>query len=174
MTGNELYKISKTLALEWAEPELSFYWLGLYFNNRTINSFWVFLSLCVWGQLLVIFREILGIGKGSLVTKMPDLYKSIQTLKSIQIQFPNFELSWIESLHKNGIHWITYLLEKNWVWIELSLSTRRKNWIWFESSLTQKNLKELRVCKTWMRIHESTHCWLETFSLHHEISIECN
>ena len=112
-----------------------------------------------------------------LMRSQADLYKSIQTLKSIQIRFPNFELSWIESLHKNGIQelsWITYLLEMNWVWIELSLSTKRKNWIWFESSLTQKNLKELRVCKTWMRIHESTHCWLETFSLHHEISIESN
>ena len=76
---------------------------------------------------------------------------------------------------KNGIEemsWIAYLLEMNWVWIELSLSTKRKNWIWFESSLTQKNLKELRVCKTWMRIHKSTYCWLETFSLHHETSIE--
>ena len=108
---------------------------------------------------------------------LTEVYKSIQTLKSIQIQFPFFELSWIESLHKNGIQelsWITYLLEMNWVWIELFLSTKRKNWIWFESSLTQKNLKELRICKTWMRIHESTHSWLETFSLHHEISIESN
>ena len=26
-------------------------------------------------------------------SESPDLYKSIQTLKSIQIQFPNFELS---------------------------------------------------------------------------------
>ena len=33
---------------------------------------------------------------------MADLNKSIQILKSIQIRFPKFELSWIESIHKNG------------------------------------------------------------------------
>ena len=32
-----------------------------------------------------------------------DLNKSIQILTSIQIRFPNLELSWIESIHKNGI-----------------------------------------------------------------------
>ena len=32
-----------------------------------------------------------------------DQYKPIQILKSIQILFPYFEMSWIESLHKNGV-----------------------------------------------------------------------
>ena len=32
-----------------------------------------------------------------------DRYKTIQILKSIQSLFPYFEMSWIESLHKNGI-----------------------------------------------------------------------
>ena len=59
----------------------------------------------------------------------------------IVIRSPELELSWIESLYINGnqeLSWIAYLLEMNWVWIELSLSMERKSWIWFESSLTDK------------------------------------
>ena len=127
----------------------------LYANNSYLSVFFVYILLGI-SALWYLWHRV-----SRLKYYLAEVYKSIQTLKSIQIQFPFFELSWIESLHKNGIQelsWITYLLEMNWVWIELSLSTKRKNWIWFESSLTQKNLKELRVCKTWMRIHWSTHC----------------
>ena len=42
-----------------------------------------------------------------------DLNKSIQILKSIQIRFPKFELSWIESIHKNGITELSWI-ENGW------------------------------------------------------------
>ena len=149
--------------------------------SNGLDASWTALSIVFkvnWHQQLFCTIQKLRIRGMSLNgLQVPDLSKSIQTLKLIQIRFPNFGLSWIESLHKNWIRelsWVTYLLELNWVWIESFLSTKSKNWIWFESSLTQKNLKKLRVCNTWIRIHESTHCWLEIFSIHHEISIGSN
>ena len=50
-----------------------------------------------------------------------DLYKSIQTLKSIQIRFPNFELNWIFSQKWNPRVELNHLLVRD-EWIESDLN----------------------------------------------------
>ena len=113
---------------QWLQCFVPLLWLTLFSKtSRYISSkvqLKYTLTLIQFCRLIPWNRRTLCFGEVGLNVICTDLYKSIQTLKSIQIWFPNFELSWLESLHKNGIQelsWITYLLvrdELSYLWAQ--------------------------------------------------------